>query len=315
MKFRVDYHKRPELACERSIVVESVNWYDALKTSLEKLEIASCFHNFSFSVLDDGHSADVLDPLTGCAYKIKSIQDRPKQPELIPRTPPVVPKTLQVPVKDQKEVARQRISPVPVKLSDTFSKSGKYSPGQTDAYLTHAFMNLSDLLERFGADQDGATSHVLDFATQMFDVMGGGILLHDINDPRANLVFRTVRGPKSDELEGRAVQIGQGPIGVCARFGVSLNIKNLSQETQVSMGVFGEVNVGVGPVMCVPVHGQEWLQGVIVLYRAKGSTPFSESEMGIVEHFSTTYSTYLKYSQKTSDDDAAKTVVDGLPRR
>lgn len=339
MYFRISIRETNNPASQETgpVTLTAENWYEALVEGLTVLEQPLTMQDLSFSVLDDGVSAIVHERegdrrFEVIAFTPEKVERRERPSTPIPKTMCCDEKPSWTPPAPQDPDATAKMSPIPEdpdfvptmaepesseEKPDTFTRRGPHTPGQTDAYLTHAFMNLSELYQKYPTDRVAAAGHLLRFTTEVSDSSGGGVLFFDINRPDSYLDVVAASGPARDNLLGQRVKIGQGPIGVCANLGVSLNIKNLAQELRYDGGVLTKLGLDVGPMICVPIHGDEWLQGVIMLYKHRDGERFGESVVGILEHVASTFGSYLHLSQRSPLDEGTmkKTKMEGITRR
>lgn len=326
MYFRISVHEtstplRPEVA---SIIGEGPNWFGALVEGLTALEQPLTMQNLSFSILDDGVSAVLREREGGRCFEIIAVdrqpRDRPSTP--IPKTlccdsttPP--PRTtsdepgIQSTPPPVDPDATSKMSPIPedpdyvATMAEPGSEADRPSVAapqrqsisevESDS-VGRYFMSLAELDQQFSTDRVGAAHRLLQYASGASGSAGGGILFYDAENQSPMLQFVAALGPARELLLGRSVPLGQGPVGVCANLGVSLNIKNLAQEVRFDGGVLTQLGLDVGPMLCIPLLHDEWLQGVIMLYKTREQPDFTQGERVSLERVASTFGSYLQLS-------------------
>lgn len=252
-------------AYDRRISLEALGWFDAFVDGLRSLELRVHAKGMSVSLFEDGVSARVDLPDDSLNVFVMA-------PDATTQTGTL-------------DVFRLPMRHPDAELA-TLSPSRKYAPGDTVKFLTTAFMRLADLYGTYGDDSGEALGYVLQFADRMFECEGGAVFVRDAGDPLKPISGAVAFGPA--ELT-RPIVWGRGVVGQCAEQGEVVN------SPQARQGFFGEPMAQVGAAMCVPIHQNDELMGVIALYELPGTAAFSESQVGILSQISRTVGEYLRH--------------------
>ncbi|TNE51712.1 MAG: hypothetical protein EP343_03265 [Deltaproteobacteria bacterium] len=209
------------------------------------------------------------------------VQMEPEEKEKYERVPPTTeeaPPTAEGTSLD----TLNRINAQELKLLQPTSRS--YNPGETELFLTDIFMNLGDLHEQFGTNEENAIRYLAEFLWDRLSLRGIGVFLMESQKP---LRLRCVEalGADVDLLLDVSFPIHQGILGFCARRGVGVNVSSFHREEFENENL-RDVLPRVGPIMIAPVQYKHQLVGTILLYRGYNEEPFVPGEFSIFEYAS-----------------------------
>jgi hypothetical protein len=177
-------------------------------------------------------------------------------------------------------------------ITDLTGVNGQYRPGLTTEMLTGMFMQAIDIYE-CGSDRQAAMQFMLDLIRSDIQILGAAISLTDINHPDKEIWFEAAIGPAAELMLNLRVPSGQGFIGYSVQQGVSLNTPNVQSEPLFAQDVLRDLDLDIGPVLCVPIICERRIYGAITLYRASQQRPFTQGEVSIINYLTHVIGEYL----------------------
>lgn len=118
---------------------------------------------------------------------------------------------------------------------------------------------------------------VLDSAISMTNSDAGSILLVD----DGKLIFKVVKGEKSAELVGTAVETGKGIAGWVAEKGTAVRIPDVTKDDRFDPEIDARTGYVTSSVMCVPLKTTSGIIGVLELLNKK-QYPYRERDEEII---------------------------------
>lgn len=295
MIYEITVQEQGGAEAQERLRIHGTNWYEALSQGLPHfgMAIETAMAEFGVQVLDDGCSAVLTQ--AGSALEILVLAlGKSKAPEafLTSAAPDPAPQA-QAAIPDTEEML---VVPSLKPDSETFSLNGSYVKGMTTDFLTEAFMKVGDLYGNFGDDVEGAMTHLFDMLKKAVSASGGSLLLTNIDDPSGALSFAYTTGiPKQEQFQAQ-IPLGQGAIGLCAKTGTTLMIDDLPTDPRFPEETLLSLGWPIGPMLCVPIHKQTQLLGVLVLFRTPPANPFTKGECNIFDYLSRAISDYITAS-------------------
>lgn len=121
---------------------------------------------------------------------------------------------------------------------------------------------------------------VMDSAMSMTNSDAGSILLVD----DGKLVFKVVKGEKSEELVGTSVETGKGVAGWVAETGTSALLPDASKDGRFNPEVDARTGYSTNSILCVPLKTNSGIIGVLELMNKKSGHPYRERDEEIIKY-------------------------------
>lgn len=120
---------------------------------------------------------------------------------------------------------------------------------------------------------------IVDYALAITKSEAGSILLFDKDK---KLKFMIVRGEKSSQLIGRAVEVGKGITGWVAEKGRPVRVSNASKDDRFNPELDSLTGFKTRTMLCVPLKTKEGIVGILELFNKEEGYPYRERDEEII---------------------------------
>jgi HD-GYP domain-containing protein (c-di-GMP phosphodiesterase class II) len=121
---------------------------------------------------------------------------------------------------------------------------------------------------------------IMDYALSITSSEAGSILLLD----NGALVFKIVRGEKTQQLTGTSLEKGKGIIGWVAETGMPVRISNAAQDKRFNPDVDAITGYETKTILCVPLKTNSAVIGVLELLNKSEGFAYRERDEEIITH-------------------------------
>lgn len=145
---------------------------------------------------------------------------------------------------------------------------------------------FTDVMDAWDLTTKDAPGFFLDLALKYIPSESGSFAKSDLNS--TDMEFVAVRGPKSEEIQGIKLKVGQGLVGFSAKHGCYIAVSDVQKDTRFFKEISENIGYETTSIACVPVISPETniTFGVIELINKKNSYRFNEDDMEFLRFIS-----------------------------
>ena len=324
MLFEVHIPTQETDGYDETLTVDAENWMAALKSGLERTGEPDADMRGIMCDIKDDNSIHVTDTRNRRVFVLKELDAeadeevqalrqeaaQAHQREAETPTPPQQPS----PPKDDpswvSDDGRMRVGSATHKalqaqphkeatvLRQKRAKSGQRPAVQvgrahekiSENILEDIFLEIQSIHEE-GKPMEQVVKFIMDLAMEKIPAESGAILFADVNG--RELYFATARGPKSDDVMGFRIPMGQGIVGFCAREGVSLAIGDAQRDPRFYRQISDALNYPTTSIVCAPIQFEGRVYGCIELMNKSTSDLFSVNEVNALGYIGSQFAEFI----------------------
>jgi len=252
----------------KEIVVreDAPNWFVALESALSGLGMADCMANILCDVKEDG-SIHVSDTQSSRRFLIRELDETKKD-----------------------------VTPV---RSETIGREVKQTITKKEDLLADLFTDVMDAWDLTGKE---AADFFLDLALKYVPSESGSFAKTDLSS--SDLEFISCRGPKSDQVVGLKINMGQGLSGFSAKYGCFIAVSDVQKDPRFFREISDKLGYETNSIACAPVKSEESsiTFGVIQLINKKEGYRFNEDDMEYLRFISEKMAEHFHMNWMSTDN-------------
>jgi hypothetical protein len=241
---------------EVSVREDAPNWFCALESALSGLGMSDCMANILCDVKEDG-TIHVTDTKSDRRFLIREVDLTKSEP----------------PVKAENVGRREE-----VKIT------------KKDEMLADLF---TDVMDAWDMPEKEASEFFLDLSLKYIPSDSGSFAKTDLSSN--DLEFVSCRGPKSGEVCGLRIKMGQGLSGFSAKYGCFIAVSDAQKDPRFFKDISEKIGYETNSIVCAPIKSSETsiTFGVIQLINKKDSHRFNEDDMEYLRFISEKMAEYF----------------------
>lgn len=145
---------------------------------------------------------------------------------------------------------------------------------------------FTDVMDAWNLSEKESADFFLDLALKYIPCESGSIAKADLSS--TDLEFVSCRGPKSDQVCGLKIKVGQGLVGFSIKHGCFIAVGDVHKDHRFFKEISQKIGYETNSIACAPVRSMETniTFGVIELINKKDSHRFNEDDMEFLRFIS-----------------------------